>query len=425
MAVPPALDTPETVKDRMPSHDPVQQPPEDDIALLGEHLDLIGERSGPMIEYFYAALFVERPDLRVLFPAAMDAQRDRLFRALTGAVRNLGDPRSFVPMLEQLGADHRKYGVRPDHYDALGRALIAALRKYGTDIWIPELEEAWVRAYDYMAATMIQGAQEAAAVQPAWWKAEIVAHERRAVDLAVLTLRTDRPYPYTAGQFASVETPYRPRSWRSYSLATAPGPQNLIDLHVRALDNGWVSGPLVWRAAMGDVLRLGAPQGDMVIDQQSRRDVLLVAGGTGLAPLKAIVEDMTKWNTARRVHLFFGVRRSSDLYDLAALHRMAALHPWFTVTPSVSDEVTWNGESGLLPDVVARHGRWSDHDVFVCGSPAMTRATVDRLQTLGVPEDRVSYDVIGEEHPAVAPVIDLRRRTRAPRRAYGQPSRLT
>jgi NAD(P)H-flavin reductase len=400
----------------MPSHDPAQQPHEDEIALLVESLQLIGDRSGRMVEHFYAALFVERPDLRVLFPAAMDTQQDRLFRALTGAVRNLGDPTVFVPLLEQLGSDHRKYGVRPDHYAAVGRALVAALRRYGSDIWVPELEDAWVRAYDYMAATMIQGAQDAAAVQPAWWKAEVVAHERRALDLAVLTLRTDRPYPYTAGQFASVETPYRPRSWRSYSLATAPGPQSLVDIHVRALDNGWVSGPLVWRAAVGDVLRMGAPQGEMVLDQQSRRDVLLVAGGTGLAPLKAILEDMTKWNTARRVHLFFGVRRSGDLYDLASLHRMAALHPWLTVVPAVSDDPDWNGESGLLPEVVARHGRWSEHDVFVCGSPGMTRATVDRLRALGVPGDRLRYDVIGEEHPAVAPVIDLRR-SRASRAA--------
>ena len=61
--------------------------------------------------------------------------------------------------------------------------------------------------------------------------------------------------------------------------------------------------------AVGDVLTLGAPMGEMEIDKDSQRDLLLLAGGTGLAPLKAIIDEMTRWNTARRVTLFFGVRR--------------------------------------------------------------------------------------------------------------------
>ena len=168
---------------------------------------------------------------------------------------------------------------------------------------------------------MIEGAQEAATRQPAWWRGEIVAHERRADDIAVLVVRPDRPYDYAAGQYASIETPYRPRSWRTYSMATAPSPDGLLEFHVRSVGAGWVSGPLVWRAQVGDVLRLGAPPGEMRIDQHSRRDVLCVAGGTGLAPIKSLVDGMAKWNSSRKVTLFFGVRRSGDLYDMATLQR--------------------------------------------------------------------------------------------------------
>ena len=80
-----------------------------------------------------------------------------------------------------------------------------------------------------------------------------------------------------------------------------------------------------------------------------------------------------------------------------------------TVVPVVSEESRYAGEQGLLPDVVARHGKWADHDVFVCGSPDMTRATVSRLTSLGVPPERMSFDVDGDQHPAAAQVIDLRR----------------
>jgi NAD(P)H-flavin reductase/hemoglobin-like flavoprotein len=403
----------------------------DEIALVDESLRLLGDQADRAVGYFYAHLFVEAPQLRALFPAAMDTQRDRLFRALTASVRTLDDPARSVPMMQQLGRDHRKYGVRAEHYELVGRALLASLARHLEGYWVPELEAAWVAAYEQMARTMIDGAREAATTQPAWWRGEIVAHERRADDIAVIVVRTDRHYEYEAGQYASIETSYRARSWRTYSMATAPSPDGLLEFHVRALDAGWVSGPLVWRAKAGDLLRLGAAQGEMHIDKKSSRDVLCVAGGTGLAPIKAMVDDMSKWNGSRRVTLFFGTRRAHELYDLVALQRLASLNRWLEVVPVVSDDPTFAGERGLLPDVVARRGSWTDHDVVICGSPAMTRATHDRLVAGGVAPQRISFDVVGEAHPAAAQVIDLRghqrgsarRRSSRSSERMGRPSR--
>ena len=397
-------------------------PAAEDVALLEENLRLIEDRSDRVINYFYASLFLESPALRSLFPAAMDAQRDRLFRALVDAVRNIGDADTFVPMLAQLGRNHRKYDVSTEDYASFGRALITALEHYSEDVWVPELEDAWVRAYDYIANTMIEGANQAAAKEPAWWRAEIVAHERRAEDIAVITVRPDRPYSYRAGQFASVETPYRPRSWRHYSMATAEGPDGLVEFHVRTVGAGFVSGPLVWSASVGDSLKLGAPMGEMAIDKESQRDVLCIAGGTGLAPIKAMIDEMTRWNTARKVTVFLGVRRAGDLYDIDALHRIQALNRWLTVIPCVSDDPTFIGERGTLAEVVARYGSWAEHDVFLCGSPDMTRATLSRLREIGIPDARISFDVADDLHPATAQVIDLRR-TRAKRATQSLPRR--
>jgi NAD(P)H-flavin reductase/hemoglobin-like flavoprotein len=391
-------------------------PLEDDIALLEENLQLISDQSDRVVGYFYASLFLENPQLRSMFPAAMDVQRERLFRALTSAVGHLAEPEKFVPMLQALGRDHRKFDVRPEQYAAVGRALITALRTYSEQFWVPELEDAWRRAYSYLATTMMEGAHLSARVEPAWWDAEIVAHERRAEDIAVITVRPDRPFHYRAGQFTSIETSYQPRSWRTYSMATGPSPDGLVEFHVRVVGGGFVSGPLVWRARVGDILKLGQPMGEMAIDKQSRRDVVCVAGGTGLAPVKAMIDEMTRWNTARRVTLLFGVPTRNELYDLAALQRLAAMHSWLTVLPCVSDDPGWAGERGNLPDVLARRGPWSEHDVVVCGSPAMTRATLGRLRDMGVPDQRITYDAAGDVHPAAAQVIDLRR-TRANRAA--------
>ena len=110
-------------------------------------------------------------------------------------------------------------------------------------------------------------------------------------------------------------------------MATAPSPDGLLEFHVRAVGAGWVSGPLVWRARSATCCGSARPPARCSIDQQSRRDVLCVAGGTGLAPIKAMVDGMASWNTARRVTLFFGVRRSGDLYDLDALHQLGCDEP--------------------------------------------------------------------------------------------------
>lgn len=394
----------------------------DQIALLDESLRLLGADADEVVAQFYATLFAQAPQLRALFPPEMYVQRDRLVRGLFRIVALLHDPAGLEVLLHRLGSDHRTFGVRPEDYEQFTGVLIATLRHHQRDIWLDELEEAWTRALDVVSRLMVEGAQESARVQPAWWRAEIIAHERRTEDLAVIVARPDRPYAYRAGQYATLETPHRPRSRRPYSLAAAPSPDGLLEFHVRALGAGWVSGALVRQARVGDVLRLGAPRGEMRIDQHSRRDVLAVAGGTGLAPVKALVDDMAKWNTSRAVTVFFGARRADDLYDLPALERMASVHPWLHVVPAVSDDRTYAGERGMLPEVVLRHGRWTEHDVVVSGPARMTRATFRRLTGAGVPAERIAVDPVDGAHPAAAKVIDLRGHQRGSVRRRGSRS---
>ena len=399
----------------------------DDLGMVQETLALLADRLDDVAADLYAELFATAPQLRGMFPPGMADQRARFLAALTTAVAGLADEAAVRPVLARLGRDHRRFGVRPEHYDVFGRALVAAVGRAAQDVWVPELEAAWRRTYAVVAGEMIAGARDAEAREPAWWRAQIVAHERRAHDLAVIRLRTDRPYTYEPGQYTAVETPYRPRTWRTYSFATATPVDGLLELHVRAVDAGWVSGLLVRRGRVGDELRLGAPAGAMRIEHASQRDVLLVAGGTGLAPIKAMVTGMARWNTARRVTVMVGARTREDLYDLPALEQLAAAHPWLSVVPAVSEGVAPRGrrsagqvdgvETGLLPDVVARRGSWVEHDVVVSGPPAMTRATVSRLVTLGVPTERIAYDPPpGTAAPAPGPaqVIDLRRAAGSP-----------
>ena len=108
---------------------------------------------------FYAILFARNPEARDLFPASMSLQRDKLLTAIAYAIDQLENLDRLLPFLQQLGRDHRKYGIVDAHYAAVGDALITALEQFaGTEMWTEEVEGAWREVIGVMATTMIDGA---------------------------------------------------------------------------------------------------------------------------------------------------------------------------------------------------------------------------------------------------------------------------
>ncbi|MCU1617456.1 MAG: Oxidoreductase FAD-binding domain protein [Frankiales bacterium] len=352
--------------------------------------------------YFYSHLFLSHPETRSMFPVSMAHQRDRLFAALGEVVSRVDDLDSLVPILQQLGRDHRKFGALPAHYPAVGASLLATLEHFDED-WNDHLAQTWAAAYKVVATVMIDAAEEAAD-QPPWWEAEVVAHERRTVDVAVLRLRPEPALDYLPGDSISLETQARPRLWRYYSPANAPRPDGTIEIHVKAHDGGPVSGALVRQVGVGDVLRLGPPIGHLAFDAESDRDLLLVAGGTGLAPVKAVVDQIARNGPARRVDLFVGARVEEQLYDRPELSRLEREHGWLTVTFAVSDDKESELEHGDIGDVVQRHGPWRSRDAYVVGPAAMVDDTVARLSGQGLPRERIRTEVFAPSRPG--PSVD-------------------
>ncbi|MCV2491778.1 FAD-binding oxidoreductase [Geodermatophilus sp. YIM 151500] len=348
--------------------------------------------------WFYSHLFLSHPETRQLFPVSMAHQRDRLFAALGEVVARVDDLDSLVPILQQLGRDHRKFGTVAAHYPAVGASLLATLEHFD-DEWNAALAQDWTAAYQLVADVMIAAADEADD-EPPWWNAEIIEHERRAIDIAVLTLRPETPLAYLPGQSVSLETDLRPRLWRYYSPANAPREDGRMEIHVQAQDGGPVSSALVRQAGIGDVLRLGPPLGHLALDTGSDRDLLLVAGGTGLAPVKALVDQVARYGPERRVDLFVGARTEERLYDRADLERLDKEHPWLTVTLAVSDDKYSPLEQGDVGDVVQRHGPWRSRDVYVAGTGPMVDDTVARLVGSGLPPDRIRTEVFAPSRPS-------------------------
>lgn len=359
------------------------------VRLVRESFAVVEPQADQVAQFFYGMLFTIAPATREMFPANMQVQRSRLLRALVHVVQMVDRPDDLVPFLRQLGRDHRKFGVVSEHYEAVGMALIAAVKKHSGAAWTDEVERAWAEAYTIMARAMLDSAS--ADTGPAFWRAEVIDHQRLAWDLARVWVRPDYPIPYRPGQYVSVEVPQRPRLWRYLTPANAPREDGVIEFHVRGVEGGWVSRAVVAHAVIGDRWRIGPPMGRICVDRTSGSDVVMIAGGTGVAPMRAIVEDLARWGENPSVHLFVGGRTPADLYDLPLLQDIAAANPWLSVI-GVSEEPAPGLEHGTLADAVTRYGAWADRDILIAGSPPMIRATVSRMLVAGTPLDRIIYD---------------------------------
>jgi NAD(P)H-flavin reductase len=384
--------TTETVKyDPLPTYVSLPGNESTDMArLIRKSFAAIEAQAQEVAQYFYGALFVIAPDTRDLFPVNMSTQRGRLLRALVYVVQMVDRPDELATFLVQLGRDHRKFDVLTRHYDAVGMALLSALKQFLKDKWTSDVEAAWTTAYGVVAHTMKEAAAEVAG-RP-WWYAPVIKHKKVTKNVAIVGVRPDQPFAYQAGNYVSVEIPQRLRLWRYLSPANAPREDGYIEFHVRAIEDGWVSRAIVNHAHEGDIWRLSPPMGVLAVQQAGKRKLLMIAGGTGLAPLIAIIDELVRWKHNPTVHLFFGGRRPEDLYGLDQLRILAATNPWLTVTPVTQEGTVTGGDRGSLATAVTQRGAWEDHDILVSGSPGMIRSTVAKLLGAGVELTRISYD---------------------------------
>ncbi|GGK52400.1 FAD-binding oxidoreductase [Nocardia camponoti] len=381
------------------------------LALVRADLRGIADSPGGperLISAFYGHLFAENPGLRAVFPPAMDMQPKRLTSALAYVVDHLEEFEKAQRFLEQLARDHRKYGVEADHYDLAGRALLAGLRTFHGLRWTRELHEGWSDVTILVSASMAIGANEDKS-QP-YWGATVVGHRRVLDDLAIIRLQADSPIPFKAGQYVPVQVPQRPNMWRYFSPAIPANPYGEIEFHIRRISGGWVSPAIVNDTQVGDRWKIAGPLGGLQVDRESKRDVLFIGSGTGIAPLRAQLIEMSQRGINPRVHFFIGGRYPGDLYDANNMWQLSQSNPWLSIV-TVSAEPTnpwWYpqdaGEQplgmhrrivGNLGAVVTSFGSWADRQIQIAGSPEMISQTRRALIRAGTPTALISADPVG------------------------------
>jgi len=221
-----------------------------------------------------------------------------------------------------------------------------------------------------------------------------------SADVAIITLQlpANEALRYHAGQF--VDVLLRDGARRSYSMANAPhtqGDKPWIELHIRHLPGGLFSDQVFGAMKEKDILRLEGPFGSFFLREESPKPIVLLASGTGYAPIKALIEQLIFKRSDRPVVLYWGCRTRADLYQHEAALELARELPQLRYVPVLSEALPsdhWTGRTGLVHEaVMADLPDLSGHQVYACGTPAMVDAARrDFVERCGLPQDEFHAD---------------------------------
>ncbi len=283
----------------------------------------------------------------------------------------------------KLRAGEVDYGVYED------KALSAAERAAGFALFCQAVPR----------SDLVIEAKELAAVAGIAIKtlpARVIKMEKVADDVMILSLKlpANQRLQFLAGQYVDILLKDNQR--RSFSLANPPHADEFLELHVRQVPNGLFTGHVFTQMKEKDLLRLRGPLGIFFLREESDRPAIFVAGGTGFAPIKGILEHAFARGIRRPLHLYWGVRAQRDLYMDTLPRTWVRAHAHFKYTPVLSEprpEERWDGRTGWVHDaVIADHPDLSGYEVYASGPPPMIEAVKKTFFARGLTPDRLFFD---------------------------------
>lgn len=219
------------------------------------------------------------------------------------------------------------------------------------------------------------------------------------VIIVSLQLPAGERLQYLAGQY--LEFILRDGTRRSYSIANAPHLDDNITLHIRHMPGGVFTDQAFTTLKERDILRFEAPLGTFFLREDSDKPMVLLASGTGFAPIKALIEQSIYAQSTRPMTLYWGGRRPRDLYMQALCEEWARTLPHFQYVPVVSDatpEDGWHGRTGFVHRAVLEDmPDLSGYQVYACGAPVMVDAAKSDFAAAGLPAEEFFADAFTSE----------------------------
>ena len=237
---------------------------------------------------------------------------------------------------------------------------------------------------------------------------ELLSHDVMAL---FLKLPSSEHLKFMAGQY--IEFLLKDGKRRAFSLANAPHVDNMLELHLRLIPDGQFTQYVFNEMPDKAIMRIEAPFGSFYLREDSDKPMIMVAGGTGFAPIKGIVEHLLHKKNQRKVKLYWGAKSLQDLYMPALPKAWAAEHSHIQFVPVLSDakpEDQWQGRTGLVHQVVLDDMAnpdeagfsFKESEVYCCGAPAMVEVAHASFVKAGLPDDAFYSDAFSYAKPVVA-----------------------
>lgn len=212
-------------------------------------------------------------------------------------------------------------------------------------------------------------------------------------------IHPDEGIVFKPGQYIQFEIPKyklsRGPEYRAFSIASSPSENKKIELYVGLVEKGVVSTYIHHYLKQGDEIVIRGPFGDFYY-RDSKRDILMIATGTGLAPIMSLLRYMQEEKIQRKTTLFFGTRTQKDLYFVDELKRLEKELPVFKYIPSLTREAegsSWQGERGRVTVLLKKYfPEIADCDVYICGNSNMVESCLEFFKEKNIPEDRIYFD---------------------------------
>ena len=222
---------------------------------------------------------------------------------------------------------------------------------------------------------------------------ESLTHDIQRFDIAL-----DTPMEFRAGQYADLSIPGA-NVTRSYSMANSPSEQNTLSFIIKVYPDGAFSELLTNRVKVGDPIDLEGPFGTSFRNPNHEGRTLLVGGGSGMAPLWSILNDIAETDPSRSVRFYYGARSKSDLFYLDEIASLAEKLEDFEFVPALSEQADaeqWDGARGFVHECVADgyagSGQNLTLDAYACGPPPMVDAVLPVFQKIGIDADNIHLD---------------------------------
>lgn len=393
-----------------------------DIQIIKSTIPVLAQAGPSLTKHFYQRMFTHHPEVQNIFNASHQAsgrQQVALFEAIAAYAKNIDNLAALTQAVERIAQKHTSFNIQPAHYDIVGEHLLATLRELAPDEFTEEVEQAWAKAYLFLAQIFIDREGELyrmrAAAKGGWQgKRAFVVSAKQAESKWVTSFELTpadggQVIDFTPGQYIGIEVDVpgtMRRQVRQYSLSDKANGQNYRISVKRESANGpqpkgIVSHFLHQQVQLGDQVMLYPPAGDFYW-QDRQQPVVLISAGVGLTPMQAMLEYLSEQEYGHQVTYLHACE--SPAQHSFAERVSALLAPnWQQVTWYQSlNETAVNDAPGRL----VKQGLMAlaeikallplhQGDFYVCGPLAFMQHIVSQLDALGVAKNRIHYEVFG------------------------------